>query len=169
MTDIREQMTDKFNTIIKNLDTSRKCEIGIFNFCINQAGEKGIIKKWENKLFKNLYLTKCISVYANLKPDCYIQNNYLLPKVLNNEIKVYDVASMTPTEMFPEKWKEILNQKEKIDKQKYERRTDNATNLYRCSQCKERKCTYYQLQTRSSDEPMTTYVTCVVCGHRWKC
>ena len=31
------------------------------------------------------------------------------------------------------------------------------------------KCTYYQLQTRSADEPMTTFVTCINCGNRWKC
>jgi transcription elongation factor S-II len=169
MSDIRERMTDKFNTIIKNIDISRKCEIGIFNYCIKESEQKGIIKKWENKIFKNLYLTKCISIYANLKPDSYINNNYLLPKILSNEINAYDVALMEPSEIFPDKWIDILNQKKKIDKLKYERRTDNATNLYRCGRCKQRKCTYYQLQTRSSDEPMTTYVTCVVCGNRWKC
>lgn len=31
-----------------------------------------------------------------------------------------------------------------------------------------RKTTYYQMQTRSADEPMTTFVTCVNCGNRWK-
>ena len=31
------------------------------------------------------------------------------------------------------------------------------------------QCTYYQLQTRSADEPMTTFVTCIKCGTRFKC
>ena len=31
------------------------------------------------------------------------------------------------------------------------------------------QCSYYQLQTRSADEPMTTFVTCINCGARWKC
>lgn len=26
-----------------------------------------------------------------------------------------------------------------------------------------------QLQTRSADEPMTTFVTCVACNNKWKC
>eukprot|EP00439_Symbiodinium_sp_Y106_P042252 s4841_g5.t1 len=30
------------------------------------------------------------------------------------------------------------------------------------------KTTYFQMQTRSSDEPMTTFVTCLTCGNRWK-
>ena len=29
--------------------------------------------------------------------------------------------------------------------------------------------TYYQLQTRSADEPMTTFVSCLKCATRWKC
>lgn len=42
------------------------------------------------------------------------------------------------------------------------------TDMFQCSKCKQKKCTYSQLQTRSCDEPMTTFVTCTNCGHRWK-
>lgn len=45
---------------------------------------------------------------------------------------------------------------------------ESETDMFRCSRCKNRKTTYSQLQTRSADEPMTTFVTCVVCKHRWK-
>lgn len=34
--------------------------------------------------------------------------------------------------------------------------------LFICNKCKQNKTTYFQMQTRSSDEPMTTFVTCVV-------
>eukprot|EP00915_Cephaloidophora_sp_WS-2016_P001028 GHVH01001374.1.p1 GENE.GHVH01001374.1~~GHVH01001374.1.p1 ORF type:complete len:301 (+),score=38.79 GHVH01001374.1:72-974(+) len=37
-----------------------------------------------------------------------------------------------------------------------------------CGKCKSKKTTYFQMQTRSSDEPMTTYVTCNNCSNRWK-
>ena len=43
-----------------------------------------------------------------------------------------------------------------------------STDQFQCSKCKQRKCTYYQMQTRSADEPMTTFVTCTVCDKRWK-
>mmetsp|Transcript_26665 Transcript_26665/g.67928 ORF Transcript_26665/g.67928 Transcript_26665/m.67928 type:complete len:304 (-) Transcript_26665:396-1307(-) len=43
-----------------------------------------------------------------------------------------------------------------------------STDMFQCGKCKQRKCTYYQLQTRSADEPMTTFVTCTNCGNRWK-
>lgn len=29
------------------------------------------------------------------------------------------------------------------------------TDAFKCSRCQQRKCTYYQMQTRSADEPMT--------------
>ena len=43
-----------------------------------------------------------------------------------------------------------------------------STDAFKCGKCKQRACTYYQLQTRSADEPMTTFITCVNCGNRWK-
>jgi transcription elongation factor S-II len=44
-----------------------------------------------------------------------------------------------------------------------------TTDMFQCGRCKNRACTYYQLQTRSADEPMTTFVTCTVCKNRWVC
>ena len=39
---------------------------------------------------------------------------------------------------------------------------------FKCGKCKKRKVTYYQKQTRSADEPMTTFLTCVNCGNQWR-
>jgi DNA-directed RNA polymerase subunit M/transcription elongation factor TFIIS len=36
-----------------------------------------------------------------------------------------------------------------------------------CSKCHSKKTWSVQKQTRSSDEPMTTFTNCVDCGHRW--
>jgi DNA-directed RNA polymerase subunit M/transcription elongation factor TFIIS len=41
--------------------------------------------------------------------------------------------------------------------------------MFKCGKCKSKKTTYYQMQTRSADEPMTTYVTCMDCDAKWKC
>lgn len=35
------------------------------------------------------------------------------------------------------------------------------TDAFQCGKCKQRRCMYYQMQTRSADEPMT--VRCVDC------
>ena len=39
---------------------------------------------------------------------------------------------------------------------------------FKCHKCKKSKVTYYQLQTRGADEPMTTFVQCVTCKTRWR-
>ncbi|CAI4062418.1 hypothetical protein N7582_002129 [Saccharomyces uvarum] len=44
----------------------------------------------------------------------------------------------------------------------------SVTDRFTCGKCKEKKVSYYQLQTRSADEPLTTFCTCEACGNRWK-
>ena len=46
--------------------------------------------------------------------------------------------------------------------------TEAETTMFKCGRCQKNQCTYYQLQTRSCDEPMTTFVRCTNCGHNWK-
>lgn len=41
------------------------------------------------------------------------------------------------------------------------------TDMFKCDKCQKRDCTYMQLQTLASDEPMTTFVCCNECGNRW--
>ena len=48
-------------------------------------------------------------------------------------------------------------------------RTENIGENTTVWKCKGNKCRYYQMQTRSADEPMTTFVTCLSCANRWKC
>ena len=75
---------------------------------------------------------------------------------------------MTHQELCPEKWGALIEAKAKRDKNKFETNIAAATDTFTCRKCKSKKCTYYALQTRSSDEPMTIFVTCLDCGQRWK-
>ena len=63
----------------------------------------------------------------------------------------------------------VKQQRSDVLKVLYEVNKDMATDLFTCSRCKKSECTYYQIQTRSADEPMTCFVTCLNCGKRWKC
>ena len=75
---------------------------------------------------------------------------------------------MTHQEMNPKIWKHLIEAKIKRDKNLGEIDISAATDEFKCYKCKKRLCTYYQLQTRSADEPMTTFITCLSCGNRWK-
>jgi transcription elongation factor S-II len=138
-------------------------EKGIFNWTIQHAGKYNIVKKWSNPYFITLYIDRLRSVYINLKkPE-------VLSAVLSENIKAQDLAFASHQEMCPEKWKKLIEDKKVRDKQKYEPNIEASTDNFTCNKCKSKKCTYYQLQTRSADEPMTTFVTCLECGKRWKC
>lgn len=142
---------------------STNIEKGIFNWAIQHASKNNIVKKWSNTFFVTLYIDRLRSVYINLKkPD-------VASAVLSGNIKSQEIAFMTHQEICPEKWKKLIDDKKIRDKQKYEPNIEASTDNFTCNKCKSKKCTYYQLQTRSADEPMTTFVTCLECGKRWKC
>ena len=44
----------------------------------------------------------------------------------------------------------------------------DETDQFQCGKCKKRRTVYFQKQTRSADEPMTTFVSCKECGHQWR-
>ena len=133
-------------------------EKGIYNFAIKEASNRKIIKKWENPHFAQLYLDRLRSIYINLK------NKDLLVHLKNNEITPQVLAFMTHQEMNPERWRILIDQKIKRDANKF---TDNiraSTDMFTCKKCKSKRTTYYELQTRSADEPATIFVTCLDCG-----
>ena len=134
-TDIRENIVNKIDTLINDPDISKNIEIGVFNSTIREADTLGIIKKWDNLHFKKLYILKIISIYANLSQESYIGNNYLINQVKDGKLQPYDIASLKPFEMFPERWKSTLDMKSKRDQIKFEKRSEIATNLYQCSKC----------------------------------
>jgi transcription elongation factor S-II len=140
-------------------------EKSVFNYAIKEANTKKIIKKWDNRQFLQLYIDKLRSVYINLKNT---NNTDLLEKIKHNEIPSQQVAFMTHQEMNQEQWRTLIDQKIKRDASKYNTNIEASTDMYTCRKCKSKKCTYYELQTRSADEPATIFVTCLNCGKNWR-
>ena len=54
------------------------------------------------------------------------------------------------------------------DKLLFEMKPESMTDVFKCHKCKKRECSYYEVQTRSADEPMTVFVTCLNCKNRWR-
>ena len=144
-------------------------EKGVYNKTIKVASEKNIPKNWDNIIFLDLYKQYCVEIYSNLNSDSYLGNKRFFSRLLDGEFNPYTLAEMEHSRMFPERWKEILDSKTRRDRYLYEVNKEMATDAYTCGRCKKSECSYYQLQTRSADEPMTTFVTCLNCGKRWRC
>tara|TARA_B100000902_G_C27219347_1_gene868742 strand:+ start:746 stop:1315 length:570 start_codon:yes stop_codon:yes gene_type:complete len=153
----------------KLCELSQSIEKGIYNKTILFSESKNIPKKWDNSIFLNMYKVFSVEVYTNLDKSSYIKNERLFERLVNNEFDGYELATMEPQYLFPEHWKPYIDQKSKRDRTLYEINKEMATDVYKCGRCKKRECTFYQLQTRSADEPMTTFITCINCGNRWKC
>ena len=160
--DFRNKNVEIFNKTFDN-KTSVKIEKGVFNFAISEAKKKNIVRNWDNKYFVKLYLDRLRSIYINLK------NDHVIEKIKSRKIKMKELSLMTHKEICPEKWKKLIDAKIKRDKNMTSVDLSAATDEFKCYKCKKQRCTYYQLQTRGADEPMTTFVTCLVCGNRWKC
>ena len=164
----RNNAVNKLNEQINDLSKSRNIEKHIYNNLIIYASNNNIIRSWSNIIFINLYFSKIRSLYLNLDKSSYINNNYLLDKILNNEIKPEDIPKLSVYDIYPDNWKDILDEKTKRDKLKYELKPEAMTDQYKCRKCGSRKCSYYEMQTRSADEPMTQFFTCLNCQNRWK-
>lgn len=166
---IRDKILLKFNDLLHDPTMAKNIELGIFNASILEAGKRNISKKWTEPRFLNLYVMKSISVYSNLDSASYIKNADLLKDIQSGTFKAYDIAFMKPHDLYPSRWESILHEKKTQDQYKFEERTEMATDIYRCGKCGKRRCVFRQAQTRSADEPMTTFVTCLECKNRWKC
>ena len=158
--ELRDNIRYKINSIVDDNTISENIEKGIYNFIIRQSTEKGILKKWDNQKFRCLYINKSRSVYSNIDKNCYIGNKRLLSRLKEGEFLPHQIAFMDKQHLFPENWKELIDEKYKRDRVLYEIDQGGATDEFKCTRCKQRKCTYYELQTRSADEPMTVFVTC---------
>ncbi|KAJ6865660.1 transcription elongation factor TFIIS-like [Populus alba x Populus x berolinensis] len=98
------------------------------------------------------------------------KNPDLRRKVLLGQVQPQRLVTMPPEEMASEQRKRENNQIKEKALFDCERggQAEATTDQFKCGRCGQRKCTYYQMQTRSADEPMTTYVTCVNCNNHWK-
>ena len=164
----RNKSVSKINDIIKDDYKSRIIEKSIYNYCITYSMKNNISRNWDNKLFKNLYLNKLLSIYSNIKDDSYLQNLNFKQSIIDDNIDLEEIANMSQYDIFPERWKYLIDEKIKKDKLLSEMKPNEMTDQFRCGKCGERKCSYFAAQTRSADEPMTIFVTCLNCNNRFK-
>jgi len=150
--------------VIQNLKEKtiyfKELEEEILHYIVNYCKSEMIDIDWSNRIFSNTYRSKAISVYENLTTE-WIEK-------LGKEITPKIFVELRAEDLNPSKWKSTLKQVMETEMKLYANKDTASIYLY-CSRCKTKtKCSYYQLQTRSADEPMTTFVTCIECEKKWK-
>jgi len=113
------------------------------------------------------YKNQVRSRVFNLKDK---KNPALRQNLLLGLVTAERLAKMTSEEMANDETKAEREKftKEGIDSSRLAVVEGTKTDLLKCGKCQKRNCTYNQIQTRSADEPMTTFVLCNECGNRWK-
>lgn len=165
---IRCEYASKLKTVIEDESISRNIEKGIYNQCLKMCDEKNITKRWSNPYFKKLYISKIRKYYSHLLKGSYVENVGLKKRLCEKKIDPSSIAGLSDYDLYPEAWKELLDMKARQDKIKYEMKPEAMTDVFKCRRCGSRSCSYYEVQTRSADEPMTQFINCLECGNRWK-
>ncbi|KAG6884701.1 hypothetical protein C0993_008869 [Termitomyces sp. T159_Od127] len=131
-----------------------------------QGLEKAVYQKHSGSTGSE-YKNRMRTLFVNLKDK---NNPGLRESVVSGQLSVEKLSAMSSQDMASEERK-AADQKikeENFHKSLAAGEQQAETDAFQCSRCKQRKCHYRQAQTRSADEPMTTFVTCANCGNRWK-
>ena len=143
-------------------------ESAIFRSAFEQAQRHYIPRNWSSMHFHELYKQTTRQILWNLHPSSPVKNPRLLQRVRDGEFPLGQLATMSAYDMYPEHW-HALAEKQLVREQKIlEGNKSRATDQYKCHRCGKRECTYYEMQTRSADEPMTIFITCINCGKQWR-
>ena len=154
----RDKVRTRLSETIPDKLTCANIELGVYNYAIKTAVERHIVKRWSNTSFTELYISKMKSVMFNLSPE-----------LIASLSEPQQIAFMTHQEMRPDKWGAMIDKQTKKHEHMVTNRIQATTSDFTCEKCKQNNCTYYQMQIRSADEPMTTFVTCTDCEIRWTC
>ena len=139
--------------IFKNDDIINNIELNIYNYA----------SKYSNNKKVNFIIYIYNHKYNNLIND--IINNEKLLYDINNNDDINKICYLSRLELNPNIWKKRYD--------KYNTSVESInyiskSNIYTCNNCKKNECNIYQLQTRSADEPMTVFITCINCGKKWR-
>lgn len=186
---LRDYARGKFSEVLGEGVTARNCERSVLNWAFTKfpRGEAA----WDNIHFRRAYKQKVVHlltefnrekskmVAVSLSPtgdrvSVKLDVVYQLPLRLKrkeleaSELAWYTADVLDPNGLYSQTMFKLKTKELAMEAAKAKQDEDYA-GMFKCGKCKSKKTTYYQMQTRSADEPMTTYVTCLNCGQHWKC
>jgi len=168
----RMRVVEAITTLLADLineedDTAIKIEAAIFKKAMETAAFEEIRKTWNSQAFRDVYLAVARRIVGNLSPSSYIKNKNLWLRFSTGELTIDEIVKQNYYELCPENWQQMVDRQAKREQIQLEGDFSRATDKWMCHGCKQRKCTYYELQTRSADEPMTIFIHCLNCNKRW--
>lgn len=150
----------KLEATLQDPKKAKNFEVLTYNHLISQSTKKCIPKNWKDVKFRRLYLEKLRSVLFNLEKFPHLKTK-----------KASETFAMHPYDINQQTWKPIQEKvdkaREKLIKELPKEEDSQLDGLYKCPECKSMKTSFYTMQVRGADEPMTEFITCLCCGHNW--
>lgn len=185
---LRDYTRSQFEKYMASGALARNCERSVLNWSVKQYPKHQA--SWENSQFRVTYKNKVHILLSELKRspqtkikvDLSVLNDQvkvkfdfvpeLVYKLKTKELESAKFATYSPDILWPDGpySKAIFQARTKdIEREAIKAKEDEGyVGILMCGKCRSNKGTsYYQMQTRSADEPMTTFASCK-CGHRWK-
>jgi DNA-directed RNA polymerase subunit M/transcription elongation factor TFIIS len=130
-------------------------EIAIFNYTVFSCKNFDEKASYTNSFFCKVYLMKLKETLTNLEDEKFKEDL---------------ISSKTPHKLiFKTEFENFHEKFAKYDENTVDDKQDVIyTEMFMCPKCQSNKCSYYEMQTRSSDEAMTSFITCSACNHKWK-
>lgn len=139
-------------------------ELSCYNETINKADELLIYQSWDNEKFNYLYQLFCNKITKNLDIESEVKSDYLINKVLQNDLDITKIAIMTSDELCPDKSKNI---KENLNMRNNQQLNFKTSTLYKCRNCGKKEVKIQEYQGRSLDEGSNLSLTCNFCNYNW--
>ena len=136
--------------------------------CLNEAislcKTAGVDTIWTNARFVDSYHAITAKVAANIDAACSVNNIKLITDILNDQIALENIPSMSSVDLFPDKYTELHAKIERSAKATF---SVTESKRYKCPKCRVNSCTLLSVQTRSLDEAATLKAACIACGFNW--
>jgi DNA-directed RNA polymerase subunit M/transcription elongation factor TFIIS len=140
---------------------ARRIERSAYNHAVISSSVSGCGAEWASRRFATKYEQYAVYCIRNAREMAAL--------VESGAEKPRNIAACSSQFLHPDVWEPLVSEKTARDQcaDSGSRVKANTTALA-CGRCKSKECYFYELQTRSADEPMTVFVTCLDCGHRWR-
>lgn len=142
-------------------------ELAICQSAFLDAKARQVFCRFENPLFPCVYGMAFRRLVRNIQ-DTTSKTKTLLEKLKCGDLTFEMLGTMSSMDLKPELYTDLRDRMLLREKQQLEGNKALATDQYKCGRCYKRECTFYELQTRSADEPMTKFITCLNCGNHWR-